>query len=82
MRGETERERKGVKMTGEPLSNIEIREILVATLHGPLPKQTMSRVFVSLAELSTLRDAVKVALKNCYPCAGTSRFSADSDFTG
>lgn len=65
-----------------PLTNREIRDMLGSTLHGPLPKETMSRVFASLAELTVLRDATEKALKNCYPCAGTGKLLADFDFTG
>ena len=38
-----------------PLTNAEIRELLRATLHGPLPVATMSRVFATLAEVELLR---------------------------
>lgn len=65
-----------------PLSNSEIHEMLASEMHGPPPAQTMSRVFVSLAELEELRAAAEKQLKNCYPCAGTGRLSADFDFTG
>lgn len=64
------------------LTNREIRKMLGAELHGPLPKETMSRVFASLAELTELRDATEKMLKNCYPCSGTGKLSADFDFTG
>jgi hypothetical protein len=66
----------------KPLSNVEIRELLSATLHGSLPKETQSRVFASLAELSELRAATEKMLKHCYPCNGTGRLSADFDFAG
>ena len=61
----------------KPLSNVEIRELLSATLHGSLPKETQSRVFASLAELSELRAATEKMLKHCYPCNGTGRLSAE-----
>jgi hypothetical protein len=64
----------------KPLNNAEIKDLLGATLHGPLPVQTMSRVFSSLSELSELRDAAEDMLKNCQPCAGTGRVS--SNFNG
>jgi hypothetical protein len=34
-----------------PLGKQEIRELLGATLHGPLPMLTMSRVFATLAKM-------------------------------
>lgn len=39
----------------EPLTDDEIRELLSATLHGPLPTATMHRVFATLADVPRLR---------------------------
>jgi len=41
----------------EPLSDDEIRELLTSTLHGSLPRPTMLRVFATLAEVPSLRQA-------------------------
>lgn len=43
------------------LSNEEIRELLGATLHGPLPTGTMSRVFATLSEVPGLRSTASRA---------------------
>ena len=44
----------------EPLTDDEIRELLGATLHGSLPKETMQRVFATLAEVEALRTDRKI----------------------
>lgn len=38
-----------------PLTNEEIRDLLGATLHGPLPSRTMSRMFATISEVPELR---------------------------
>ena len=43
----------------EPLSVQEIRELLGATLHGPLPNATMQRVFSTLTQSIELEAALK-----------------------
>lgn len=68
------------KMLYKPLTNAEIKELLSATLRGPLPMQTMSRVFATLAATAELREAAEEMLKNCYPCAGTGKLCSDFDF--
>ena len=45
------------------LSNKEIDELLTATLHGPLPQETMNRVFLSLVVLKETRLSVEVLQK-------------------
>jgi len=40
----------------KPLSNEEIQDLFSTTLYGSLPKETMYRVFSTLAEIQKLRD--------------------------
>lgn len=40
-----------------PLSDQEINNLLTSTLHGPLPKETLQRVFATLAEVPALRKS-------------------------
>lgn len=42
-----------------PLADDEIRDLLSATLHGPLPVATMSRVFATIAQVPEMRAAVR-----------------------
>lgn len=46
-------------MANEVLTNEEIRELLTSTLHGPLPKATMQKIFTTLALVPGLRMAVE-----------------------
>lgn len=49
------------QVQASPLSDREIDDLLGATLHGPLPMDTMSRVFATLAELRTIRSRQRSA---------------------
>lgn len=46
-------------MNRDSLTNAEIYELLTSTLHGPLPKETMQRIYTTLATVPGLRLAVE-----------------------
>ncbi len=46
-------------MNATPLTNDEIKDLLTSTLHGPLHKDTMNRVFASLVALMSAREVIK-----------------------
>lgn len=46
----------------KPLSDDEIRKLLDATLHGPLPAATMNRVLSTLSEIPMMREACAAVL--------------------
>lgn len=52
------------KMT-DPLTDEEIYDLLTATLHGSLPKQTMMRVFATLGEVPGLRAKARGCAPGC-----------------
>lgn len=45
----------------QPLANEEIMDLLKATLHGPLPKETQQRVYATLALVPELRNPKPLA---------------------
>ena len=62
-----------------PLSNDAIRELLSATLHGPLPAATMQRVFSTLAEVETLRTFLADTTEDMECLDGCDSYGHEED---